>query len=213
MKGIINSKNLGLVSSALLLGGNAIAQYSPTLALDRLANNGLRFTNFHTCTFRRMTLFLVLFVQICSVGCSDKNKQSPVEESIIDNEEEILVCNDLLNKNNKNVTEIKDIKTKLFFEVRDPLGHPQRFGEGISYIKTDSTALFRYYIYYNNNDVGPIIYTYVCDICNFPDYATEWERQEEGIDIVINGNIYPSFESEKEIHGILELTTLERTKQ
>ncbi|MDR1456150.1 MAG: sulfatase-like hydrolase/transferase [Tannerella sp.] len=109
MKSIINSKNLGLVSSVLLLGGSAAAQYSPTPAfkgeigktladtkeslpktqpvaqdgapnvvwvliddigygaasafgglietptLDRLANQGLRFTNWHTCAFSAPT--------------------------------------------------------------------------------------------------------------------------------------------------------------
>jgi arylsulfatase len=109
MKRIINNKNLGLVSSALLLSGSAVAQYSPTPAfegkigktladtkeslpktqpvapegapnvvwiliddigygaasafgglietptLDRLANQGLRFTNWHTCAFSAPT--------------------------------------------------------------------------------------------------------------------------------------------------------------
>lgn len=109
MRTTLNSKHLGLLSSALLLGGSATAQYSPTPAfegkigktladtkeslpktqpdapegapnvvwiliddigygaasafgglietptLDRLANNGLRFTNFHTCAFSAPT--------------------------------------------------------------------------------------------------------------------------------------------------------------
>jgi arylsulfatase len=109
MKQLISNRNLGLVSSALLLSGSAVAQYSPTPAFegkigktpadtkeslpktqpvapegapnvvwiliddigygaastfgglietptfDRLANQGLRFTNWHTCAFSAPT--------------------------------------------------------------------------------------------------------------------------------------------------------------
>jgi arylsulfatase len=109
MKQFISNRNIGLISSAFMLGGSAMAQYSPTPAfdgkigktlnesqesfpvrnpqaaegapnvvwiliddigygaasafgglietptLDRLANNGLRFTNFHTCAFSAPT--------------------------------------------------------------------------------------------------------------------------------------------------------------
>ncbi|MDR3194086.1 MAG: arylsulfatase [Tannerella sp.] len=109
MKQLINSKQIGLLSSALLLGGGAAAQYSPTPAfqgkigktltdtqesipqtrvkaaegapnvvwiliddigygaisafgglietpnIDRLANQGLRYTNYHTCAFSAPT--------------------------------------------------------------------------------------------------------------------------------------------------------------
>jgi arylsulfatase len=109
MKQLINSKNMGLLSSALILGGSAVAQHSPTPPftgkigktltdsqeafpvrfqqategapnvvwiliddigygaasvfgglietpnLDRLANQGLRFTNFHTTAFSAPT--------------------------------------------------------------------------------------------------------------------------------------------------------------
>jgi arylsulfatase len=109
MKQIVNSKNMGILSSALLLSGSAVAQYSPTPAfqgkigktladtqesipqtrvkaadgapnvvwiliddigygaasafgglietpnIDRLANQGVRYTNFHTCAFSAPT--------------------------------------------------------------------------------------------------------------------------------------------------------------
>jgi arylsulfatase len=109
MKRIVNSKNIGLLSSALMLSGTAAAQYSPTPAfqgkigktladtqesipqtqlkaaegapnvvwihiddigygavsafgglietpnIDRLANQGLRYTNYHTCAFSAPT--------------------------------------------------------------------------------------------------------------------------------------------------------------
>jgi arylsulfatase len=109
MNSFINNRNIGLLSSALMLGGSALAQYSPTPVftgkigktltdsqesfpvrnpqategapnivwividdigygassafgglietpnIDRLANQGLRFTNFHTCAFSAPT--------------------------------------------------------------------------------------------------------------------------------------------------------------
>jgi len=115
-------------------------------------------------------------------------------------------CND---SHDGKAIEFKNLKTTLTFAYLDPLGMPVLYGKGLSYYPVSGKTTWHHYIYEEGSSETVIVFSYRSDVCNFPDYATLWENQEKGdIDVILSGKLYPSLESENEIYGILELTSL-----
>jgi hypothetical protein len=125
------------------------------------------------------------------------------------------------------VIELKDFKTKLYFHspISDPIDEnlfTSVYPEGIVYFRLYPEYWNQYQVWFiynlpnhttRVNKYGPI--------CNFPDYAVNWNRKnqnteivpdsgitaEDTIDIIINGKIHCS---DVQIYGTLELISLKK---
>jgi hypothetical protein len=156
---------------------------------------------------RKIGLFILSMLLLIGAGANGCDKDSPEENS-----DKITPCDDL-DLQDKKVIEIKDLQTKLYFLRNYAPGviipYAEIFpSEGIGY--RGRIGVFKY-----PNLEGKSI---SCDICNFPDYAVNWNQKdktedasvEDKFDIVVNGKIHISVEWENYIRGTLVLTSLKK---
>jgi hypothetical protein len=156
--------------------------------------------------------FLILPALLLCLGVAGCKKDTPNK-----NEEKIILCSGL---QSEKVIEIEDLQTKLSFLVPyQGIGPAVIINpEGVSYRYTAKSAELVY-----TNPEGQIISGY---ICNFPDYALNWNRKnllnvaigdsriEGEVDIIISGKFYISYEVQQSsppiIKGTFELTSLKK---
>jgi hypothetical protein len=152
---------------------------------------------------RKLTLlFALLFVIIVTGGCG--------KEKISKDEDKLTICNDL---QSENVIEIKDLHLQLYFQSPNSIVGPypasSSLPEGIIFARLNNVAWF----YNAQNDE-----TIFCVICNFPDYAINWNQKNQNVervrdlifedkyDVIVSGKIHVD-------KSILELTSLKKEEE
>ncbi|GEM_PF-3776258 len=158
--------------------------------------------------------FLIsLLIGIVS-GCNNDKEELP--EPPPEPLPEVLVpCN--YDPEDREVIEIKDFRTKLYYQVPWPEGvvHPGCADNPNGIVCNMFTPV---YDFYEPSASGG---NYIkISFCNFPEYVQNWNQKnkelnvrkciciEGEIDVLVSGKLYVSYKSESELYGEMELTSL-----
>jgi hypothetical protein len=153
---------------------------------------------------RGSTTAVILLMLMTGLSACKKEKESI----------EIPFC-ELSNLNYRDIVEIENVQTKLYFLIPYPGFAPQVVidPEGISYRKSANATILKL-TNYEGRSLN-------CSICNLPDYVLDWNTKNEKdrigdsmiegkLDVAISGKVYVSAEVENIISGTLELITIKK---
>lgn len=160
----------------------------------------------------KKSFFIILSTLLIFLGGCDDDDEKPEPLP------EILVPCDY-DPGNKEVIEIKDFQTKLYYQVSWPEGviHP-----GCADPPNGITCnMFPAMYYFQDPSQSSIPYTEIT-FCNFPEYVNNWNPRnkktvgkncilvEGEVDIILSGKLYVTQQSDTYLSGDFELTSLKR---